>query len=191
MGLLSDQRIGKFLAGEHVSDEAEDTLRHLEAEFDLYHISGGQKVMRALAACRLGVPPESVAKFLDWREFERFCASLLRARGYSVTENITLTKPRVQIDILARTRSLALLVDCKHWRHGMGTAALVRAASAQAERAKVIRERMRDLEPLAVVLLILSNEQARFVEGAAIVPIYTLGSFLSNPDAYSDLLEFY
>lgn len=120
-----------------------------------------------------------------------FCASLLRARGYSVTENVTLTKPRIQIDILARSRSLALAVDCKHWSHGIGEAALVRAAAAQARRARIIRARMNQLEPLVVVLLVLSNEQARFVDGAAVVPIYALGSFLTDPNLYSDLLEFF
>ena len=188
---LSDQRIERFLEGEDVSREALQALRSLEAELGAPLSPGGERILRAVAACAVGVPPESVARFLDWRGFEMFCASLLRSRGYSVTENINLTKPRVQIDLLARSRSLALLVDCKHWKHGMGASALIRAASAQTERAKVLRGRMRDVEPLVVVLLVLSNEQARFVDGAAVVPIYALGSFLSDIDAYSELLEYF
>ena len=189
--LISDQKLKRFLEGEAVSGEADSALRELESQLGASSPVVSERVLRAVAACRLGAPTDLVARFLDWKEFETFCASLLRARGYSVTENINLTKPRVQIDILARSTSVALLIDCKHWGHDMGAAALVKAAEAQAERAKAIRAKMRGLEPLIVVLLVLSNERARFVDGAAVVPVFALGSFLENYDAYRELLEFY
>jgi len=72
----------------------------------------------------------------------------------------------------------------------MGDASLARAAEAQAARARVVRARMEGLEPLAVVLLVLSNERARFVNGAAVVPIFALGSFLDSTDAFADMMEF-
>jgi hypothetical protein len=54
-----------------------------------------------------------------------------------------------------------------------------------------VRRRMTSLEPIAVVIIVLSNEEARFVEGTAIVPIFALKSFLEDVGAYSDYLDFY
>jgi hypothetical protein len=189
--LFSETQIAKFLAGGVARREAEEALRALKAELALPVSMGGEKILRAIAAIEVGAPAEAVARFLNWKEFEMFCAGLLRLRGYSVTENINLTRPRMQIDFLARSSTLALAVDCKHWRGGMGASALTKAAAAQAERAKLIRSRMEHLEPLAVVILVLSNEIVRFVDGVAIVPIYALGSFLENPAAYSDIMELF
>ena len=188
---FSEQKIQKFLAGEYVSEDTQKALIFIKSEFPSAAISESETVLRAVAAVQLGASPETVSKFLGWRDFEMFCAGFLRASGFSVTENVNLTKPRMQIDILARSPSVALTVDCKHWRHGMGTAALAQAASAQTERAKAVRRRMAGLEPLAVVVLVFVDVEARFIDGAAVVPIRALRGFLSDLPSFSDLLEFY
>jgi hypothetical protein len=186
----SEEQIESFLAGGAGSREAEKALLSLEGELSMPVSDGGERILRAIAASKVGAPPETVAKFLGWREFEMFCAALLRLRGYTVSENIVLTKPRAQIDLLARSASLALAVDCKHWKKGMGVAALAKAAEAQAGRVRALRSRTERLEPTVVVILVFTNEAPRFVNGAAVVPIYAFSSFLENPLGYSELLDF-
>jgi hypothetical protein len=189
--LFSATQIARFLAGGVGPREAEEALKALKAELALPVSMGGERILRSIAAIQVGAPAEVVAMSLNWKEFEMFCAGLLRLSGYTVTENITLTRPRIQIDLLARSSTLALVVDCKHWRGGIGAAALTKAAAAQTERAKLVRSRMNQLEPLAVVILVFSNEIVRFVDGVAIVPIYAFSSFLENPAAYSDMMELF
>ena len=188
---LEGENLERFMSGAFRSSEVERATQKTEMDVGTLSPNSGGKVLRAITACRLGAPLESVSRFLDWREFERFCAGLLLARGFAVTENITLTRPRMQIDILARSASYALAVDCKHWAQGKGRSALLSAAEAQVARAKRLRKTMEHLEPLAVVILVLSDEEARFAEGSAVVPVRTLGSFVDNIESFSQLLVFY
>lgn len=143
---------------------------------------------RAIVSCRTGADIGQVSALLDWTDFEHFCAALLRAWAYRVTENLVLSQPRIQIDILARSDSVALLVDCKHWTKGIGTSALARAAAAQTRRASLLRGKMSDVEPMIVVILILSNERPRYVRGTAVVPVHALRDFLTNLETYSESL---
>lgn len=188
---LEGENLERYISGAFRSPETDLATQRIEMDLGIISPNVGGRVLRAITACRLGASLESVSMFLDWREFENFCASILLARGFAVTENITLTRPRMQIDILARSPSVALAIDCKHWAHGKGRNALLDAAEAQAERAKMLRKRMEQLEPLAVVILVLSDEDARFADGSAVVPVRTLGSFVDTIDCFSDLLVFY
>ncbi len=146
------------------------------------------RVAHAVEACRAGMLPEQAAEKLGWREFEVFCASLLRAGGYEVSENVVLTRPRLQIDLVARSASIALAVDCKHWSKAMGPSALGKAADAQLRRARMLRDETSSLEPIAAVILVLAEEQTRYSGGVAVVPVYAFSDFLANVDAYSQQL---
>ena len=188
---LEGENLERFMSGAFRSSEVELATQKTEMDMGILSPNSGGRVLRAITACRLGASPESVSRFLDWREFERFCADLLLAKGFTVTENITLTRPRMQIDILARSPSFALVIDCKHWARGKGRSALLSAAEAQVLRAKRLRRTMENLEPLAVVVLVLSDEEARFAEGSAVVPVRTLGSFVDSIESFSELLVFH
>jgi hypothetical protein len=133
---------------------------------------------------------QEVAELLDWKEFEAFCADLLRTRGFTVEENLTVTRPRAQIDLLASSDLITLAIDCKHWKRAMGTAALARCVDAQRGRARLLRAKRQSNRPIATVILALSDEPVRFVGGAAVVPLRTLGSFLDAMAGYSEMLEF-
>lgn len=189
MRLLSERDIALYMTGEieGLDGLIEELGLHLGTE-----ISGlDGRVARALGALKAGASPDLVARFLDWQDFERFCAVLLRARGFAVRENLTFRKPRAQVDILARSPSVALLVDCKQWARERGRSAMAKAAAAQVARARLVRKSQGSLEPMAVVILVLSNEQTRFADGAAIVPVHTLGDFLANLPLYAEHLSFY
>jgi Restriction endonuclease len=133
--------------------------------------------------------PEEVSRLLSWREFEQLAAALLRAAGFEVHENVTLTKPRAQIDAVAYGTSTILSVDCKHYRREPGRASLRRFAKAQLRRSTFLRKKMKDTRPIASVILSVSEPEGSFVDGVAVVPVRTLRSFLNSLDSYTDQLE--
>jgi hypothetical protein len=154
---------------------------------------GGQSVLSpvcvAYALLKLKSQPEEVSRLLSWREFEQLAAALLRAAGFVVDGNITLTKPRAQIDAVAYGTSIILSIDCKHYRREPGPASLQRFAKAQLRRSSLLRKKTRDSRPIASVILSLSEPEGSFVNGVAVVPVRTLRSFINSIDSYTNLLE--
>lgn len=144
-------------------------------------------MLRALAACGMGFPPEEVSRLISWQEFEQFCGGLLRACGFSVKRNIVLTKPRVQLDLVATGVSACLAVDCKHWARSGGPAVLTSAALAQLRRAEVLRTKQPRLPPIGAVILTLGYSRHRFIEGVAVVPVYSIRDFVAGIGSYDEL----
>jgi hypothetical protein len=142
----------------------------------------------ALCLCSLGVSPEIVSSLLSWKEFESFCAHLFRAAGYEVKENIHLRKPRAQIDLLALGPSLILSVDCKHWKRWAPISMLSRVVKDQLRRNLLLRRTITDPRPIFPVILTLVQQGERFVDGAAVVPLLTLRSFLGSVEGYQSLM---
>jgi len=157
------------------------TLGALEEELGGGRTSESLNALAAIALIKRGLDAQTLAKGLKWEEFEEFCAGLFRASGYEVTRNIVLRKPRLQIDILARSNEIALSVDCKQWRKTAGGSALMRFAKSQLARTEALRAKnMLGEAPCASLILTLTEEAPRFVQGVAIVPIFSLRSFLGS-----------
>lgn len=144
----------------------------------------------AYALLKLMVLPEEVSRLLSWREFEGLAGALLRAGGYDVRENVVLTKPRAQIDVVGYGTSFVLSVDCKHYRREPGPSALAKFALAQLKRSTLLRKKAAGSRPIISVILTISEPEGKFVDGVAVVPIRTLRSFLTTIDSYRDLLDF-
>lgn len=143
----------------------------------------------AFALLKSGLSAEAVSRLLSWKEFEGMSAALLRAAGWEVRENVYLTKPRAQIDVVAKGDSMVLSVDCKHYRRGLGPAGLARVALAQLQRSSALRRRTEDPRPIASVILTMSEPEGAFVKGVAIVPVRTLNSFVTSFEAYQGYLD--
>ncbi|MDA4127741.1 MAG: restriction endonuclease [Thaumarchaeota archaeon] len=143
----------------------------------------------AYALLKRRTQPEEVSRLLSWREFEQLAAALIRAAGFVVKENVTLTKPRAQIDAVAFGTSMILSVDCKHYRREPGPASLQKFAKAQLRRSGLLRKKTDDPRPIASVILSVSEHEGSFVEGVAVVPVRTLRSFLTSLDSYTELFE--
>lgn len=149
------------------------------------------QALHAVALVKTGYPLENVARVLSWRAFEGFCANILRASGFQVSENVFLKKPRRQVDIVARSGSLALSVDCKHWRKSIGDSGLWAFAREQRERSEAVRRQVgNDGVPIASVLLTLLDEQPRILDGVAVVPLLSLRDFLISIESARGLLAF-
>ncbi len=147
------------------------------------------RALTAVALVSLGVNTETVSKALSWRDFESFCADIVRAERFEVKENVTVNKPRAQIDIIARSSSFVITMDCKHWSR-LGPATLRTIALAQLRRSRLVRERLKtDRLPIASAVLTLFNHQVRFAEGVAVVPVSALRNFLQNLESVAEMLE--
>ena len=169
--------------------QVKGALEDAGAELGLAEDEFVSPVCAAYALLKLNLQAEEVSRLLTWQDFEKLAGALLRVSGYEVKENITLTKPRAQIDVVALGPSLVLSIDCKHYMRGQGPAALRSAATAQLARSKLLRRKLGYDKPIASVILSMSEPEGRFVEGVAVVPIRTLRSFLNTIDSYASLLD--
>ena len=187
----TQERIARFILDGKGAPETERALDWIRDELGIIVTESNARMVRGIAAVKVGASLEDVSKILTWKEFESFCAALLRAKGLEVQENLTLKKPRAQIDILARSSAMALVVDCKHWAKDMGQSSLDGVVMAQTKRAEMLRLKMPRLEPMVVVVVSLSNEAGRYVRPGVLVPIHTLADFVSNLSSYTqDLPRF-
>ena len=191
MTALFGSNLEKFMAGELSLGAYEARVSKVADAVGIEEGAFGYRVLRAMVALEAGASPEMVARYLDWKDFEAFCAFLMKAKGFAVTRDLRLNRPRVQVDILARSPSIALIVDCKHWSHVRGPAALSQVVSRQGERAAAVRSKMKDVEPMAVVVLSLAEERPRYIMGGAVVPVRILGDFLDNISGYSQGMELF
>ena len=163
-------------------------LRGLPVELEAGPLSEGP-VLAALDLIASGVPEEEAARFLTWKDFEGFCAQLLRASGYAVRENVYLSHPRAQIDLVASGPLFVINLDCKRWKRAPSRSALEDFALAQLRRSRLLRRNMDDPRPIISVVLSLSESAGSFVEGVAVVPLRALRNFLETVESYSGSLE--
>jgi hypothetical protein len=169
--------------------EAEEELRKTGMELGLSKGSYFSQVCAAYLLLKLNFQVDEVSRALSWQDFERLAGALFRASGFQVKENLVLTKPRAQIDVVASGNSIVLCVDCKHYRREPGPSWLHSIAEAQLRRSGLLRKKTSDSRPIASVILSLSEPEGRFVGGVAIVPIRVLRDFLASLESYLGLLE--
>lgn len=151
--------------------------------------SSDARALQAVALIMSGYDIEKVSRMLSWREFERFCANVLRASGFAVRENLVLRKPRRQVDVYGVSGSFALSVDCKHWRRSVGDSVLATVAAGQLERSRLLRERLLpDSPPIASAVLTMLNERPGVVGGVAVVSLLSLRSFLNSMEELRGVL---
>ncbi len=191
MAVLTERGIERFMTGTVPLEYFGDRAKRAAGDMGLVGISDTPQLVRALIAIEAGAPPDQVARYLDWRDFEGFCARLMAAKGFRVTLDLRLKRPRAQVDILARSSSIALIVDCKHWAREKGPAGLSAAIEKQASRARLVRKAMGQVEPMAVVVLSLVEERPRYLGGGVVVPMRSLADFLDNAVAYAGGLTLY
>ncbi|MGD0395522.1 MAG: restriction endonuclease [Nitrososphaerales archaeon] len=170
------------------NEDDDSTFFGLPAEFQAGPLSEGP-VLVALDLIASGVPEEEAARSLTWKDFEGFCAQLLRASGYAVRENVYLSRPRAQIDLVATGPLFVINLDCKHWKRAPSRSALEGFALAQLRRSRLLRRNLDDPRPIISAILSFSESVGSFVQGVAVVPLRTLRDFLETVESYSGLLE--
>ena len=133
----------------------------------------------------MGAPIDEISQILEWRDFESLVAEILELREFDVTRNLTLTKPRMQVDVIGIKAGIAILIDCKHWKR-LSYSALVTAVNKQIERTKhyISKEKIRAALPAIVTLY---QEEVKFISKVPIIPIFQFDSFCD--EFYGNLEE--
>ena len=169
-------------------EAAEARLRETGMQFG---ITGNEltPTLAALALVSLGASSETVSRMLPWGDFESFCAGIALAQGYQVKKNVILKNPRAQIDFVARSASVIAAMDCKHWTR-LGPSRMRTLALAQLKRSRLLRQMLKtDRLPIVSAIVTLFDNQERFAEGVAIVPVTALPNFLQALDSFTGMLE--
>jgi Nuclease-related domain len=161
-------------------------LLHFLTSMEIGRMSGNSikfgpadKLNLVLIALKMGCRPEILSSKLNWKDFELFTFSILDKNHYRCEHNVSFTKPRVQIDIVAKYGSTCLIIDCKHWK-SMTTTAMSLCANAQLKRAKVYLAKTRFPLRLFPVIVTLNELPLKLINGVPFVPISKLDAFLQN-----------
>ncbi|MDA4117951.1 MAG: restriction endonuclease [Thaumarchaeota archaeon] len=168
---------------------AEALVEELSLQLGLPRGGNADRVIAAVALIKTGVPPETVGAFLTWVEFETFCGGLLEANGYAVKRNVVITKPRRQIDIVARSPDLSLSVDCKHWGKSFSDSTLERIVRSQIERTSHYKKKLGLREGILPAVFTMLDAPTRVVLGVPVVPVFAMRDFLNNVSRFDENLR--
>ncbi len=164
-------------------------------------ISANQRVKLAIRAIRLGADFERACRALRWDEFETITAAAFLANNFAVTKGFRFKDAgrRWEIDVIGCREPIVACVDCKHWRHGWGRSASIKAVEAQIERIKALARVLASHQELGLtnwrkatlVPMILSLVPApfKFHKNTPIVPILKLPNFLNELPAHLNALK--
>ncbi|WFO76217.1 restriction endonuclease [Desulfurococcaceae archaeon MEX13E-LK6-19] len=95
------------------------------------------KLVLVIEGIKRGLPVKRLSRYVDWRDFEKLSAEILSSHGYSVYTNVLMTKPiRLEIDVVGVDigSGRAIVVDCKHWIHGLSPSMLYDVGRKHIER---------------------------------------------------------
>lgn len=144
-------------------------------EEDLIYFDENDKLKTCLLAISMGAPIDEISRLLDWKDFESLVAEMLYSSDFETTRNLSLIKPRMEIDVVGIKSGVAILIDCKHWKR-LSDSSLEKAVQKQIERTKhyLSKEKIRAAVPAIVTLY---DEKLRFINNVPIIPIFQLNSF--------------
>ncbi|MEM1942949.1 MAG: nuclease-related domain-containing protein [Candidatus Caldarchaeum sp.] len=151
---------------------------------------GSGDVVKALKAVEMGADPQKVVRELDWRGMEEFVASACREAGMKCSTDIRLMhgRRRVQIDVVAATPSLCLVVDCKRWRRPLKGKVLQTTVLKEVARTEVLADRLQALQPgnnpvfFIPVIMALYSDNIQPVSGVFVLSVDKLTGLLRAPE---------
>jgi hypothetical protein len=174
---------------------AVDVLRFLNRK-GIGKMSGNQvsfsqidKLSILLLALKSGCDPKPLSSKLDWRDFEAFTALILEQSGYVCTRNFIITKPRIQIDVIARLNRTALVIDCKHWKK-MSRKKMIECANKQYIRTERYMKLDKDIRSAIPVIVTLYEYFRSSKNNLLFVPISKFRSFLTEYILHQDQLPY-
>ena len=163
--------------------------------------SPDQRVKLAIRAIRLGIDFEKACRALSWDEFESIAAAAFSANGFTIRKRFRFKHAgrRWEIDVIGCKEPMFVCADCKHWRHGWGKSASMKAVDAQVERTEALtralpihqRLGLADWRKAIVIPMILSliPSPSKFHNNTPIVPILQLQNFLNDLPAHINTLK--
>ena len=170
---------------------------------DIVEANSYDRLGLAIKAVTLGADVEHVSTLLQWKEFEEIAAVALEKNRYTVAKNVHFAHAgrKWEIDIVGCRKPLVICIDCKHWRHGTGPAAIKRISEAQVERTRALMELLPNVSlelectkweraKFAPAILTLIPVCFKFYDKVPIVPVLQLQDFLSQLPMYTEQLKY-
>lgn len=143
-----------------------------------YYFEVGDKLKVALELIKNGVPLDEISIMLNWKDFEGLVAEILYSKNFAIIKNLILTKPRMEIDVIGIRLGIAMLIDCKHWKH-YSNSTLSSAVKKQIARTK--HYILKTPGAMAVpVIVTLYHDKIDFIDKVPIVPIFQFSSFVDE-----------
>ena len=136
------------------------------------------RIRASIFAINNGATIEDVSEFLSWQNFEELVSRVLDENGFHIQQNLILTKPRMEIDVVGMKFGISILIDCKHWKR-MTQSALNDIVKKQVERVKRYVQQTESASAIPVIVT-LHQEKVDFVNQVPIVPVMQLSSFLDE-----------
>ena len=153
-------------------------------------ISSSDRIKMSLLAAERMKDIKLVSHWLNWKDFEMFVSEIAKQHNYTARNNVNLTKPRAQIDVIATKGSLSILIDCKHWNKTAGDSSLAEVAKKQIKRARIFirSKKAREWGTKAALpsIVTLLGGSSKFSEGLPIVPVSEINSFFGSIDGFLD-----
>ena len=141
---------------------------------------------------------EKIIEEIDWKEFEKLIAEILKKHDFNVHNNFRFkTNRRFEIDVLAIRNKTSLIIDCKQWGRGRyKKTGLKYSVKEQRERVKQLKKFLKN-NPIAQAKLKV-KKNTKFIplivtwfeeellehENIFIIPVWKFNEFLLNVSEY-------
>jgi hypothetical protein len=132
----------------------------------------------ALLCIEQGCDIRDVSAAISWKDFEQLASVALKSFGYQTKTNVRFVRPKMEIDVVGILFSLALAIDCKHWRH-TNSSSISRFSRKQVARAARLADSEHHIRVVPLILT-LQAESVKFVDKVPVVPIAQFRSFLAD-----------
>lgn len=148
--------------------------------------NSSNKISLGVAAVGCGADVLEVCRLLSWKDFEIFSSEILKFHNYFVYVNYRIKNPRRQVDIIGVRSKIALIVDCKHWKH-TSFSALREVVEKQKERSDLLGGRQQPLgiKKLYPIIVTFLQGEFHYINDVPIVPIQNFNSFLLDFDNHN------
>ena len=136
------------------------------------------KLRVALSDIQEGAPIDEVANNIHWKDFEGLVAEILVSKHFEVLRNFRMKKPTMEIDVVGKRLGVTMLIDCKHWKR-MSYSNLKIIVDKQIKRAEQYIQNKKNMTTVPIIVT-LYKEEASFVNGTPIIPIFQFSSFIDE-----------
>ena len=136
------------------------------------------KLKLAILAIKSGTAIEDVSHNIDWKDFEGLVAEILVSKHFEVLRNFRMKKPTMEIDVVGKRLDVTMLIDCKHWKR-MSYSNLKIIVNKQIKRAEQYIQNKKNMTVVPIIVT-LYKEEASFVNGTPIIPIFQFSSFIDE-----------
>ena len=152
----------------------------------LLSFSSTDRLKASLLAVRLGGDIVKISQYLSWKDFERFASEILLNCGFRTMNNVRLTKPSAEIDIVANKSHVGLSIDCKHWACNRRQGLIVYTRKQIQRTERLIGSSIEFKKVVPMLLTIFPNHRPYASSAVPIVDINKFRGFINELESNMD-----